>query len=695
MKRVLVLLLVFSVLLCGCGRAEKAGGQGKTQETVSGVDAKTGIWIGQGGCYKLSPVSFPKNCQQSFLYKGERCCLVLPAFAENALLLGGKEILRTEEMISWADAGEDGIWIALEGREDTGSVRETMVCLDATGAERERVELRFPAGSFPLRFCLTEEGFCFNCSDGLRMFDRGGEALGSIPHAEWKGRLMKGSGGELYFVEQGDRGGGSVSRVDARNAVLTPLFDYPTGFLCAGDAESPLLLMKTDGIYHQYESGETAPLVIWEECGLALAGLMSVEAEADGSYLLRGSSFEPLRMSPAQPGELKPRMRLQLAMMGSYGSLSTEVAAFNARSVDVCVELVDLTEGGLTEKEALDRLSTQIAAGEGPDLLAFGPRLSPFPFLRRSLLRDLERDLEADPDVKPEDLWTAGPIRRDCGGLYLLAADFTIETRLGLRETFGDVDGWSLDAYLALAAATPSDRMVMYNLTREYFLNEAAGRYLRRAVDWQTGTCDFDNPDFLKLLTAARDMTETPEDPDNMVFGSNLMADGFMATELVMFNRVTDLARSTRYVGKPVSVIGFPTPDGSCGTDMDVRPVGVLATTEHPEACWTFLKDWLQHPSGIPSYDPLLREAILKAKRGAPQESDDPFAGRLDPPLTDGEEQSFYRLLGAIEHTTLCDETAMGIIREEAAAFFGGQRSAEDTARLIQSRMSLYVAEQK
>ena len=122
--------------------------------------------------------------------------------------------------------------------------------------------------------------------------------------------------------------------------------------------------------------------------------------------------------------------------------------------------------------------------------------------------------------------------------------------------------------------------------------------------------------------------------------------------------------------------------------------MGVLATTKHPEACWAFLKDWLLHPNAIPAYDPLLREDFLEAKSDAPRVEEGFFDTSLTPPLTDEEEQSFYHLLDAIEHTTLCDETAMGIIREEAAAFFAGQRSAEETARLIQSRMSLYISEQ-
>ena len=695
MRRTLAWLMLLALLLCGCGKSKAAAEREEETESGFGVDAKTGAWIGQGGCYTLAPADYPKNCQQSFLYKGERCCVVLPALAENALLLGDREILRTEDMISWADAGEDGIWVALEDRNENGSVTETMVRLDENGAERERLALHFPTDSFPMRFAVKAAGFCFQCSDALRLFDWDGNEQGKISHPEWSGTLLKGSTGALYYVEQEDRGGGSVSRVETQTAALTPLFDYPTGYLCAGDETSPLLLMQSDGIYRLDENGETAPLVIWAECGLALSGVMSVEAEADGCYLVRGVSFEPMRLTPAQPGEIKPRTRLKLAMMGSYGSLATAVAGFNARSADICVELVDLTEGGLTDAEALTRLSTQLIAGEGPDMLAFrNGALSPFPYLRKGMLRDLEQDVEADPDIDLDDIWTAGAIWRDCGGLYLLAADFSIETRLGLRETFGDTDGWSFDAYLALARATPPDRMVMYNLTREYFFREAVSRYLRQTMDWRAGTCDFESPDFIRLLEACRDMRETPEDPNNMVFGSNLMADGFMATELVMLNRVTDLARSTRRVGKPISVIGFPTPDGSCGTDMGMNPVGVLTITKHPAACWAFLKDWLLHPSAIPAYDPLLREDFLEAKSDTPKVEEGFFDTSLTPPLTDAEEQIFYHLLEAIEHTTLCDETAMGIIREEAAGFFAGQRGAEETARLIQSRMSLYISEQ-
>lgn len=61
--------------------------------------------------------------------------------------------------------------------------------------------------------------------------------------------------------------------------------------------------------------------------------------------------------------------------------------------------------------------------------------------------------------------------------------------------------------------------------------------------------------------------------------------------------------------------------------------------------------------------------------------------------MTEEEIAVFRDLLSRVEHTTLCDETALDIVREEIVPFLAGDRSAEETASIIQRRMSLYVAE--
>ncbi len=62
--------------------------------------------------------------------------------------------------------------------------------------------------------------------------------------------------------------------------------------------------------------------------------------------------------------------------------------------------------------------------------------------------------------------------------------------------------------------------------------------------------------------------------------------------------------------------------------------------------------------------------------------------------MTEEEIAKFQELLRQVEHTELYDETAYAIIQEEVTVFLAGQRSAEETARIIQRRMSIYVSEQ-
>ena len=55
------------------------------------------------------------------------------------------------------------------------------------------------------------------------------------------------------------------------------------------------------------------------------------------------------------------------------------------------------------------------------------------------------------------------------------------------------------------------------------------------------------------------------------------------------------------------------------------------------------------------------------------------------------------QILDLINATTAVygyDESILNIISDEAAAYFAGEKSLDDTANMIQSRVNLYVAEQ-
>ena len=63
--------------------------------------------------------------------------------------------------------------------------------------------------------------------------------------------------------------------------------------------------------------------------------------------------------------------------------------------------------------------------------------------------------------------------------------------------------------------------------------------------------------------------------------------------------------------------------------------------------------------------------------------------------MTDVEEQALRDLISSITVFKRDDNSLSTIIDEETQAFFSGQKSAEDTAKMIQSRATIYINEQK
>ena len=61
--------------------------------------------------------------------------------------------------------------------------------------------------------------------------------------------------------------------------------------------------------------------------------------------------------------------------------------------------------------------------------------------------------------------------------------------------------------------------------------------------------------------------------------------------------------------------------------------------------------------------------------------------------LTQEEYDLFMRVYENCNSVTAYNQEINNIITEETAAFFDGQKTAEETAKIIQDRVSLYVAE--
>lgn len=399
---------------------------------------------------------------------------------------------------------------------------------------------------------------------------------------------------------------------------------------------------------------------------------------------------------------------LKLAGIDITGEpIDAMVKAFNQAQDAIVIELTDYgTEFGPEEKDrAASLLTTEILAGNRPDLILFPDLqfwgtstinlLSPLPFIVQGLLLDLDPYVAQDPDLHAEDIliWDA---LHQYGGLYLVSDLFSVQTVVCAPSFYADHAGWTIAEYLELEAALPDGCRMFDAMNPAYFLLGIGSRYMQKALDLEQAACDFDNAEFIALLDSATKVRDYTPVWDGGV--CNQMMKGTLigcytdvqAPWSIAFDR-TEAGRT-----EPMAYIGWPTPDGSGGSDIHLLgSLGVMADTAHKDACWQFVKYMIMNPGyiydkelevrnqGFPLYIPAMPEN--------PETLTDP--NRLFEPLQ-SDADAFLALVDQCTTMSFYDDAVMDIILEEAQELLAGNRTAAETAKNIQERASLYMLEQ-
>lgn len=411
---------------------------------------------------------------------------------------------------------------------------------------------------------------------------------------------------------------------------------------------------------------------------------------------------------PASDVTAEP-VTLKLAGIDITGEpIDAMVKAFNQAQDAIVIELTDYgTEFGLEEKDrAASLLTTEILAGNRPDLIYFPDLqfwgtgtinlLSPLPFIGQGLLLDLDPYVAQDPDLHAEDIliWDA---LHQYGGLYLVSDLFSVQTVVCAPSFYADHAGWTIAEYLELEAALPDGYEMMDAMNPAYFLLGIGSRYMQKALDLEHAACDFDNAEFIALLDSATKVREYKAEWEGKGVCA-LMMDGTLMGCYTDVQGSWSIAFDRTEAGRtePMAYIGWPTPDGSGGSDIHLLgSLGVMADTAHKDACWQFVKYMIMNPGyiydkelevrnqGFPLYIPAMPEN--------PETLTDP--NRLFEPLQ-SDADAFLALVDQCTTMSFYDDAVMDIILEEAQELLAGNRTAAETAKNIQERASLYMLEQ-
>lgn len=149
---------------------------------------------------------------------------------------------------------------------------------------------------------------------------------------------------------------------------------------------------------------------------------------------------------------------------------------------------------------------------------------------------------------------------------------------------------------------------------------------------------------------------------------------------------------------EPVNCIGYPSSDGR-GTLLTPRfSLAILESCPDKEAAWEFISLLLAEPFQIINhgYFPIRESSLLRLFQTDKGTSYSYNSLHFDLPAPS--EEDIAAIVHMIENgkgVSDADRMVLQIVEEEAAAYFAGQRSAEDVSHMIQNRVQLYVGENR
>lgn len=386
-------------------------------------------------------------------------------------------------------------------------------------------------------------------------------------------------------------------------------------------------------------------------------------------------------------------------------ALKDAVIRFNNSDPEYRIEIRPVVYGSEEERELM--LIELINSG---DVDLIDTSLLPEGAVDAGLLVDLLPYIDADPNLSREDfipsLLEAMTVK---GGLYEYTDRFTLLTMTAPEGLLPEGEDWTAEKILELSDEKAELLLPMSgDELLQCFLWAATAEF----IDRDAGTCSFDTGAFASWL----ELLKTTYERDTGEYrGKRLFS--------VWNDFASDAGHRVQSShGGAYTPLGFPGAGGSGSYFIELaRPglngglgyyepelelrssgtntsLGIMASGEKRDGAWRFMRSFMAGESEPYIYDgiPVRKDSFEKALDNQLERSLENKLEQNLPYDLFGERDADYlrQLVYSTDRMVINDPALLELMRREINAFIGGKYGAQDCALQIQSRASLYLAEQ-
>lgn len=494
-------------------------------------------------------------------------------------------------------------------------------------------------------------------------------------------------------------------------------------------------LMASDGTYLysiDLTTGAATRLLSWLDSDINAGNVSGVAANGDDQIIvldsimtMNGPNRYDLGVLTKTPADQLPE-RTVLTLGAEYLSdiLRDAVIAYNRKSNDYRITLVDYSQYNTTDDYTLgtQQLDRDVVSGSCPDIVFLSTGHED-KYIAKGALADLSALMEKDDSISQDEL-VAGALKAYSvdGKVYGLPVNFSVETLVASAKLAGDRTSWTMEEMAQVISGLDEGTQVMSYTSQTSFLGQMVSANMGQFVDYAKGTCSFDSDSFKQLLAAAAKCPtddelnqgsdtisySTDDEYTQIQSGDLLLAGQYISDGNYSLKQYYNLFnREHGFVN-----IGYPvTEDGGNGAILHVSGgLAISAKTQYTDAAWDFLKSVLSDdvqkdnwslPVTKTALDQALSEAMEKSyytdENGEKVYYDDTtYIGDTEytmAPLTQEQVDDFKTLIDGATPGGAYDIEIQEILQDEAGAYFAGDKTADEVAKLIQNRVSIYLGE--
>lgn len=710
-NQILCMLLIFSVLISASGCAKPSDDSANLTASAAAANKDDGEWV-YTLSYKDMPEDFGKikaisvsdgslfiagslgGVPTLYLYNIDSENLKKLEFdnsADNAKTIYGMTFDKSGSV--WILAGEmPSAYIIndemktneeFSGRYSISNYNADGVCIgnisiEALGSDRQLVGV------------LADENGRIVCWDDteIDVFNTDGSKLFSLDGGGSK-RIMsvaKIDGNAIAYVAEGNETGIYFIDMDAKSwGEYVPdekTYDGNWSGMytdCSGDR----FFINTGRELLVYDKDTKAYNILlnWLDCGIGGAGLSAFKDLGNEKYVAVVGGESRFAIIQKEYRE-HARQALKLATEFLGYDLANLITQYNSSNPDYKI----VPEYYETEDDFM-RLNTEVISGKAPDLYNF--KFMPIEgFESSGALMDL------NPFLDEYGYKLVGPVKSALetnGRLYSIPDRFEIYSFAVSREFAGDKTSWTTDEMNEVMEKCGSHMHKFGTFaTKTELLKWVCTFSLANYLDKENGKCSFDNAEFVKLLETCNEM------PDNYLqFGDIKSYEDNALLKMAPIQSITSICGYSKRFGGDYTFIGFPNDSGNGSLfSFGGERIAVSAKSEHQDAALDFVKTMLddQYQCEMTIGMPIVQSALEKQMQDAVDGNLTDFTGEKIK-IASSDIDKLKTLIASTRKSADTNSVIQEIIEEEAKPYFEGSRTAEETAKIIQSRVSVYIAE--